>query len=189
MQNKPFLELFGIVSNCFKSHRERHPCIAGKPPMTRICWNWMHVFLESLLSCAPPPIVWSVSYSEVRILSNMCKEIATNYFHWRFASNKGSYVANPTLWNGAKFWPKLSTQKFKRSKNSNKKSNASYYLWPEWKDGIQKDSKSTFTNICQTASLRFSVNRENFCKSRPDFHKTRPTSTRTSGKYTARSFN
>ena len=146
-------------------------------------------FLESLWSCAPPPIVWSVSYSEVRILSNMCKEIATNYFHWRFASNKGSYVANPTLWNGAKFWPKLSTQKFKRSKNSNKKSNASYYLWPEWKDGIQKDSKSTFTNICQTASLRFSVNRENFCKSRPDFHKTRPTSTRTSGKYTARSFN
>ena len=170
-------------------HRERHPCIAGKPPMTRICCNWMQMFLESLWSCAPPPIVWSVSYSEVRILSNMCKEIATNYFHWRFASNKGSYVANPTLWNGAKFWPKLSTQKFKRSKNSNKKSNASYYLWPEWKDGIQKDSKSTFTNICQTASLRFSVNRENFCKSRPDFHKTRPTSTRTSGKYTARSFN
>ena len=68
-----------FVSRVGMNHIVRHPCIAGKPPMTRIRCNWMptkdlieltsgflytylimfapQMFLESLWSCAPPPIV------------------------------------------------------------------------------------------------------------------------------------
>ena len=44
-------------------------------PFSQFRCNWMQMFLESLWSCTPPPIVRSVSYSEVQTLSNMCKEI------------------------------------------------------------------------------------------------------------------
>ena len=72
--------IWNFVNLCFTVfdllHKSPHCWQTSKwQAFSQFGCNWMQMFLESLWSCAPPPILWSVSYCEVRILSNMCKEI------------------------------------------------------------------------------------------------------------------